>query len=624
MPRCDCLSSGPFRTVIIERSRNFSGRIKQIMKKLISVLLLAAMLVTLLASCGSSLKEDEKGATVKLYMGNEILDFDPAIGYTDDSTAKFLGLVYEGLTRINSQGKVEYALMDEYEEFEEIDEEDPSNNKYWIEIKLKETAWSDGRIVMADDVVYAWKRVLDPEFSCDAASLLFDIKNARLVKSGDVSVDDLGLAAIATDIVKVEFDTKIDYDLFFENVASLALVPLREDVVARNEKLYKLGEGDPFGRKATTMCSNGPFAVKGMDEGVLLRLERNAYYYRDLAADEALDKYVTPYRLLISYESEDYNMTIEEFSEKLFDEGEIYYLGAFSGVESAKKYEKDAVVTDLLSTHTYIFNIENPLFADANVRRALSMAIDREYIAKELVYYADAATGLVPSPVYDKKVGDSFRENGGALISTTADLAGAKALLGGKTGSFTISYMEGRTAEAAIAEYCAEQWRQLGFDVSVSAESINPRYERNYVNKLASGDYDIAAIDYQSQSTDSFGVLAPFATAFSGKAVVENNFEPVSYIRGYENEAYNELIETAFAEKDRAKRSETLHAAEKLLMEEMPIMPIIFNKDAYVINDTVNKVGSYYYGYRNFNDTKVKGWRDIESEEAALDSAANA
>jgi len=594
------------------------------MKKLISVLLLAAMLVTMLAGCGSTLKEDEKGATVKLYLGNEILDFDPAIGYTDDSTAKFLGLVYEGLTRINSKGKVEYALMDEYEEFEEIDEENPANNKYWIEIKLKDTAWSDGRVVMADDVVYAWKRVLDPAFSCDAASLLFDIKNARDVKSGDASVDDLGLASIATDILKVEFKTKIDYDLFFENVASLALVPLREDVVARNEKLYNLGEGDPFGRKATTMCSNGPFAVKGMEEGYQIRLERNAYYYRDLAADQPLDKYVVPYRLLICYESEEASMTVEQFNEKLFDEGEIYYLGAFSSVESAKKYEKDATVNDLLSTHVYMFNTENPLFADADVRRALSMAIDREYIAKEIVYYADAATGLVPNPVYDTKVGDSFRENGGALIGTTADIEGAKTLLGGKTGSFTISYMENRTAEAAIAEYCAEQWRKLGFDVTLSEESSNPRYEKNFLNKLANGDYDVAAIDYQSQSTDSFGVLAPFATAFSGKAVADNNFEAVPYIRGYVNEEYNQLIETAFAEKDRAKRSETLHNAEKLLMDEMPIMPIIFNKDAYVTNDTISKVGDYYYGYRNFNNTKVKDWREIDAAETADQTAVAA
>ena len=190
------------------------------MKKLISMLLLVATLTLTLAGC-TTLEEGEKGATINVYIGNEISDYDPALAYTDDSAAKVLGLVYEGLTRINSNGKVENALMRSYKIIE-----DPEKNDYRMQITIKNTKWSDGRVVAADDVVYAWKRILDPEFTCSAAALLFDIKNARDVKHGDNSIDDLGVAAIDDTVIEVQFEEKIDYDLFLENLACLALVQL--------------------------------------------------------------------------------------------------------------------------------------------------------------------------------------------------------------------------------------------------------------------------------------------------------------------------------------------------------------------------------------------------------------
>lgn len=563
------------------------------MKKLISALLMAAMLVTLLAGC-SSLKEDEKGATVNVYLGSEIIDFDPQLAYLDDSAVKILGLVYEGLTRIGDNGKVEKALMKSYKIFE--NEED---NEYKMQITIKNTKWSDGRVVSADDVVYSWKRILDPEFSSAAASLLFDIKNARDVKMGDNSIDDLGVAAVDDKIIEIQFEGKIDYDQFLENLASVALVPLREDVVARYEK-----EGTSFGVKVSTMCSNGPFAVKGLEKGNLLMLERNVYYYRNTEKDDALDKYVLPYRLVINFKSDVEENTVA------FENGEIFYNSEIA-LSKRADYVKKANVSDLLSTHSYMFNTENSLFKNADVRRGLSMALDRNAIA-EIAVFADAATGLVPPAVYDKKVGDSFRKNGGDIISASADAAGAKALIKKASGKFTITCLK-NDLEIAIAEYCKEAWEALGYKVTVKSLKT-----KDYIEAYTTGDYDVISLDYQCLSTDSFGALSVFAPLFSGMGIdIQNdNYDPVPYIPGYDNSKYNELIEAAFAEKDRAARSAILHEAEALLMEDMPIMPLIFNKDAYVYNSKVlSGIGNYYYGYRDFTDLKMKNWRDYQVEE---------
>ncbi|MBQ8509344.1 MAG: peptide ABC transporter substrate-binding protein [Clostridia bacterium] len=569
------------------------------MKKLISILLLAAMLVTTLAGCGTTLAEDDKGAIINVYIGSEISDYDPAVAYTDDSAVKVLGLVYEGLTRINAKGQVEKALMKSYEI-----KENPDKGEYSMIITIKETKWSDGRVVSADDIVYAWKRILDPEFTCAAASLLFDIKNARDIKFGDNSIDDLGIAAIDTDEIEIQFEEKPDYDLFLENLACLALVPLREDVVTRY---------DSFGTAVSTLCTNGPFAIKGIKAGEELMLERNLYYYRDTEAEEILDKYVIPYRLLINFADD------EEANTTAFENGDIFYLGEI-GLSKRASYDAsgDVTKTDLLSTHTYVFDTTNKLFSDANVRKALSMALDRNEIVK-LVTFAKPATGLLPYSVYDKSVGDSFRTNGGDLISASADVAGAKSLLNGKTGSFTLTHRD-NALETTIAEYCKGVWEGLGFKVTLKALDA-----ADFKEAYAEGDYDVIAIDYQCLSTDSFGALSVFAPKFSGNAldIQNDNYDAVPFIQGYENEALNEKIEAAYAEKDRAARSTYLHEAEAILMEDMPVIPLIFNVDAYVYDSEIlSGIKDTYYGYRNFNKVKMKGYLERQTTTAATTTAA--
>ena len=553
------------------------------MKKLISMLLLVATLTLTLAGC-TTLEEGEKGATINVYIGNEISDYDPALAYTDDSAAKVLGLVYEGLTRINSKGKVENALMKSYKIIE-----DPEKNDYRMQITIKNTKWSDGRVVAADDVVYAWKRILDPEFTCSAAALLFDIKNARDVKHGDNSIDDLGVAAIDDTVIEVQFEEKIDYDLFLENLACLALVPLREDIVTRYES---------FGTSTTSLCTNGPFAIKGLEEGESLMLERNVYFYRDTDNDDPDDKYVLPYRLMINFAAN------EEENTTAYENGEIFYLGEI-GLSKRADYADDAKVTDLLSTHSYIMNTTKSVFSDAATRVALSNALDRNAIAS-LVTFATPATGLIPGTVYDTNVGDGFRENGGDLISATASS-------GSGSGSFTLT-VRNNAVDVAIAEYSKGVWEAMGFSVTIEALSAS-----EYKEVYESGDYDMIAVDYQCPSTDAFGALAVFAPAFSGNGIdIQNdNYDYVPYIPGYDNAAYNELIESAFLEKDRAARSQYLHDAEALLMQDMPIIPVVFNQDAYVYNsDVLSGIKDYYYGYRNFNRLNMKNWRDYEETTA--------
>ena len=574
------------------------------------------MFGSVISGCTTLAKDEttgdyDKGAIIDMYLTTEVLDFDPQASITDDAMLKICSLIYEGLTTIDENGKWKKALMKSYKV--EKDEE----GEFSILITLNNTRWTDGRTVQAADLVYSWKRILDPDATSEAASLLFDIKNARAVKTGDATVDDLGIAAVDTYVLQVEFEQKVDLDQFFENCSSIALVPLREDVITR----YKDGnDKEIWAQKSTSIVTNGPFCPKEIVYGTTLRLERSTYYYLDAEKEEPLDKFVIPYRLLTSFATGDAAAQLDAFNS-----GNAFYNGEIA-LSARKEYADKVTLTDMMGTHTYVFNTNNSLFAKPEVRKALSMAIDRNQIV-DIVTYAKPATGYVPYKVFDTTSGTSFREVGGDVIASTADVAGAKSLLssaGVSGGSFTLS-IRGNEVDRAIAEYVAGVWGDLGFNVTI--EEVKPTvnttdqtiYNDNFQALYDSGEFDVIAIDMMMLSTDAFSALSQFAVPFSGNGVdmESETYDLYGHISGYASEDYNALIESAYAEKDRTARAAILRQAEAKLLEDMPVMPIIFLQDAYLYVDAVSGIGSTYYGTRDFNDTQLKDYMTYKARTAS-------
>ena len=584
------------------------------MKRVLALVLAVVMLVFSLASC-SSLSGDDKGAVITMYLADEIYDFDPMSGYTDSATAKLISLVFEGLTRLDDAGNWEKAMMKSYK----VIKPEAEGDNYKIQITLRDSKWSDGRTVQANDFVYAWKRILEPTNKCEAASMLFDVKNARDIKMGDATVDDLGVYAVETYVLEIEFEKEVDPDEFFRTCASVALVPLRED---------KVGNDDTWAKRASTMVTNGPFDVRKIDYGKLLRLERSSYYYRDTESNQALDKYVTPYRLEIMYSYGDTEKQLDAFNNK-----DIFYLGEIPLSQRAD-YEKKAEISDIPVTYTYFFNTNNKLFEDADVRRALSMALDREQIA-EILTYASPATGLIPTGVFNYKNKGDFRttaDKNGALISSSADVDGAKSLLksaGVTSGSFTITIRDNEV-DKAVADYVSGVWNDLGFRVKVNAVDAefvssnvanqSATYNDTFQQAYNEGDFDVIAVDYQMLTSGAFQALASFATEFSGNGVDmdSDDYDAIPHVTGYSDSDYDELIESAYNESDLAKRAEILHQAEEKLMNDMPVAPLAFMQDAYLINSSVlKKVGSTYFG-RDFRKMKMNDFMKYKESIEAL------
>lgn len=571
------------------------------MKRTLCLLLCLVMTALTFASCGKT-DDSDKGAIIPCYFSNEITNFDPAYALHDEAATKILGLIYEGLVRMDANGKVQKALAKSWKYTS-----NPDDDYYMLEVELKNTCWSDGRQVSADDFVFAWKRLLEPEFSSEAASLLYEIKNARAVKNGDMSIDDLGLYAADTTLLQIQFETDIDYELFIERCASIALVPLREDTVV------KLVD---WASNSATMCTNGPYNVKSYKAGNSLEFERSVYYYRDIDND-ALTKYVLPYRFTVDF-------TMDADAQlAAYEAGTIFYDSDLP-LASRAAYADKVELADTLSTHTYVFNTEKAPFDKAEVRRALSLALDRDAIVN-IVTYANAAGGFIPTAAFDTKSGTSFREVGGSLIASTADVASAKSLLssaGVSSGSFTLTIRPNQV-DRAVAEYCVGVWEQLGFKVTVKELGSEYYLENDYdqwadlfENAYRAGDFDVIAID-QYSSTDAFSVLSSYSLPFSGSAMdlAGRDYSQVPHVGGYSSEAYDAKIEEAYVEKDRASRATILHDAEKMLVEDMPAIPLFEYQDAYVASKDLSGIKNTYEGYKDFRKTKLKDYQKYLASE---------
>ena len=593
------------------------------MKKVLSLVLAMITAASVMAGC-TTLEKDEtgsydKGAIIDMYLTTEVFDFDPQNSMTDDAMLKINSLIYEGLTTINENGKWEKALMKSYKI------EKDAEGEFSILITLNNTRWSDGRTVQAADLVYSWKRLLEADSANEASSLLYDIKNARAVKTGDATVDDLGIAAVDTYVLQVEFEQKVDLDLFFENCSSIALVPLREDVITR----YTDNDNrEIWAQKTTSIVTNGPFCPKEIAYGNTLRLERSSYYYLSAEKDstEPLDKYVIPYRLLTTYST-----GTAEDQLNAINSGNIFYNGEIP-LSARAQYADKVTLTDMMGTHTYVFNTNNTLFAKPEVRKALTMAIDRNQIVN-LITYAKPATGYVPYKVFDTKSGTSFREVGGNILSSTADVAGAKSLLssaGVNGGSFTLS-VRNNEVDVAIANYVAGVWGDLGFNVTVETvkNTINSTDTTLQVDNFQalydSGEFDVIAIDMMMLSTDAFSALSQFAVSFSGNGVDMDsaNYDLYGHVSGYANEEYEALIESAYAEKDRTARAAILHQAEAKLLEDMPVIPLVFLQDAYLYVSELSGIESTYYGTRNFKDVQLKDYMTYKARTASVTEGEN-
>ena len=597
------------------------------MKRVVALILCLATVLLCLTACAKS--EDDKGAYIRMYLNEPVYDVDPLNAFDNEATLQIVSMLFEGLFTADENGKPQKALVNSYDYIK-----DEEKGEYILSLSLKQTNWSDGVQLTATDAQYAFRRLLFTDTSHPAAVLLYDIKNARSIAEGNDTVDHLGVTVVDNLTLEIEFEKDIDVDKFLLSLCSPALYPLRDDIVDTDSN---------WSKKAGVVCS-GPFILRSMDykykDGFIL--ERNGYYYRDRTKDD-VDEYVTPYRIVVNYMTDDVAAQLKTLNSK--EAGSLYYFSSIPfSARSNDEYAsllKDVKVSNAPSTHVYYLNQNalingEALFAKTEVRKALSMVIDREAIAKAVVY-AIAADALVPYTLRnrpDRKV--EFREKAESYISTAPQVDEAKKLLsdaGIKAGSYSFSItVAARDAEhVAMANLVKAAWSTLGFNVTVNALDVvenvdlvvdakdpekinqvpNGTYSDPWRTALQTGSFEVIALDLVATSPDAFMYLAPFATQFSGMAINMTDYSLTPHVTGYNDAEYNEKIEAAFAAEKAKDRAALLHEAEAMLLEDMPVIPIVYNQNATLKGKGLSGMETSFFCNSVFTEIKLSGYWKI-------------
>ncbi len=564
------------------------------MKKVLALLLVAAMLSVCLCSCAVDM--EDMGSIIPMYLATPQTDLDPTEMIYDKDFVKVSGLIYEGLTEVTSSGKIEPLLASKWEE--KFDEE---RGEYFLYIDLVSTRWNDGRFFTADHVIYSWKRVLSPETASPAAALLYDVKNAKAVKAGFMTIDDLGVAAVDADTIEVEFEKAIDVELFLEAISSPALIPQRDDIVNGKEDIWATNVND--------IGTNGKFSLKAMNADGEYLLEFSKFYRLDSDEEQSYNTYVKPYQLVTDYAKSPADAVTA------FQNGEIYYVGNFTK-DSYEANKKDIESSDTLTSYTYFFDCENEVLKNAKVRKALSTALSREEIASIIGLGSKAATGFVTDAATGSTMKKNFRDEADDVYSVTADANAAKALLseaGVSSGSFAITYRNDREYDVKVAEYAKGVWEALGFTVSLNGLSVDA-----YETALYNGDFDVIGLDYLGLSTNPYAALAPFAPTYSGSvvSVADDSTGVAPHITGYTSDAYTALLDEVLELTDRKARNAKLIEVEKMLAEDCPAIALAFYTNNYLASSELDGLETSPYGYTIFTDAELDDY--AEKNEAYL------
>ena len=579
------------------------------MKRTVSALVLAALLTALCLTAVGCGAPADGGAQISVYLGEEIYDFDPTDYYVSSNAEAVMSLLYEPLFRVSEKGKLECAAAKSYQVIAEDRE---------IVITLRESYWSDEVRVKAKDFVYAWRDVvLEPANPNPAAPLFYDIENAAAVKNGTAaSLFDFGAKSTGEYEITVKYREGANVDQLLRNLACVAASPLREDMVSTASGYWS--------KVLNTATTNGPFRIETVDYDTgEFTLSRNNGYHQS-PSSKNVTKRVVPANL-VSYFVVDGSSRAVSYSD--IASKTVFYMSD-APLSDRAAHKSEAEVADLLSVYTYVFNTDKDLFAIPEVRRALSLAIDRNALA-QAVTFGRAATGFVPYAVKDTATGASFR--GEDVISASANLAAAQALLAevdlsGISKSFTLTVSDDEVS-LEIAAAVQTAWEALGFSVTVDAVKSVSNTVTDFqssesftildsaVQTMAKDasygvrDFDVLGLDWCFYSDDAFVGLASFTSALSGygKDFTTNTLH--HNISGWWNINYDSILNSAYMATDKADRSAALHEAEEYLAEYMPVVPLLFNQSFAFVSDDLSGISVDAFGHFSFTRTVQKNYQ---------------
>ena len=541
-------------------------------KKLISLVLVAAMAFGMVACGNSNSDSADKGSAVKelkVQVGPNPETLDPALNSAVDGGNVILH-AFEGLLTTDEEGHYQAGQAETWEV-----SDDGLTWTFHLRDGLK---WSDGSDFTANDFVYSWKRVCNPDVAAPyAETVLGMVKGYDEAMAGDP--DALAVSAPDDKTLVVELSSPCSY---FEGLAAFAtLSPVKESTVEEN--------GDAWATAPESYISNGAFKMTEWVPDSYITFEKNENYWNADAIK--LDKLTF---LLI----EDPNAAYSAYQS-----GEALMIKDVPTEEiPSLEGNDDFYIDPLIGTYYLSLNLNLKQFQDQRVREALSLAIDRKYVAETIMQGTyTPASNLLGEGWLDTD-GTEFIDNanGGEpyidVEDYDANLEKAKQLMADAgypngEGFPTITYSTNDAGyHIPLAEYLQKAWAELGITVEVDKVEWS-----SFTPQRRSGDFEIARNGWVGDYSDPSNMLDLFCTTNGNN---DGKYSSADY------DAAMELSRTTL---DATERSQALHEAEDIIMEDAGCIPVACYNDFYLMSNKItgawhSSTGFWYFMYADITE----------------------
>lgn len=450
--------------------------------------------------------------------------------------------IFEGLMKINSNMQVVPGMAKEYKISED-------NLTYTFTLR-DDVYWSNGDPVTAHDFEFAWKRALDPDLAADYAYQLYYIKGGEAYNNGEGSKDDVAVKALDDKTLEVTLESPTPY--FLELTAFFTLYPVNKNVVEANPD---------WAKNASTHVSNGPFTLVEWEHDASIKIRKNENYYD--AANIKLDG--------IDFDIiADENTTWQKYVGGDYD----FLTPLPQAVVAQMKAENNPELVIGAEVGTYYYNLNSQVkpFNNVKVRKGLAMTLDRQTIVDKIAQGGQiAAEGVVPFGMIDEN-GKEYRDGVGNLHPYNVEEGKRLFMEGLAEEGMTVEDFKNivllyNTSEAhkKIAQAAQEMWRvNLGIEIQLENVDFQVKLDRE-----KAGDYHISRAGWIGDYMDPITFLELWWS--------KSSFNDVKY----NNPEYDKLIEIAKNSADPKERFDAMREAERIIMEDMAVIPVYFYTQPY-------------------------------------------
>lgn len=472
------------------------------------------------------------------HLKDEPASLDPAkaVGLPEIQVLRDL---FEGLVNQNEKGEVVPGVATKWQS---------SDNRVWT-FSLRDNAkWSDGTPVTAQDFVYSWQRLVAPATTSPFANfaVLAGVANAQQIIDGKLAPEKLGISAINARTLRVQLDKPLPW--FPSLAASFAFYPVQQKNV----------ESGAYWTRPGKLIGNGAYVLTDRVVNEKLVLERNKQYWDN--GKTVIDKVTfVPVNQESTatkrYLANDIDIT-ESFPKNLYQ-------------KLLKDIPGEVFTPPQLATYYYAFNTQQGPTADARVRQALSMTIDRRVIADKVLgagekpawrLTPDVTAGFQPQPSQMEQMSQAELNAQAKTLLQAAGYGPQRPL------KLNLLYNSSENHQK-IAIAVASMWKKnLGAEVKLRNQEW-----KTYIDSRNSGKFDVIRASWVGDYNEPSTFLTLLSSSHSGN------------IARFKDPAYDKVLHQAALETNAKARNDDYNEAEHIIAAQAPVAPIYQYTNARLI-----------------------------------------